>query len=621
MQVAMRASAALSVALLLAAATAPAAAVLNSGGVTAMSLRGPVLNALGQPLLTPSNFTMLGRAVYYEIPVRPVAVLALFHGCAHDSSDFWPRAACADCDGLPEEVAHTKQALARGYAVMAIDAGDPSRCFGIHVDQAAVVTILNSFLKRPYQGNQTLQSRPLYLAGVSSGAAFALKLPMALGRPVAGVISGFRGSQHASRTKPGAEVLGVLPSAWNMDSLGANYPPTLFVSMPRDLKTADRIKQDMDLLKKYNVPTDMVLVYSQPLSLDFISNRSELISPNVVAALQTIGLVDSNLIIKEDPRYTKLPWRQELLQMVPELSSAANDSLVPDASAVSEELNRAYANHEIVGDYLTACLAWFEAGGSLPLAGLVQQFGSIALPGERLRDLTPQRLRMLPMKARKLVAGARLTVAVLVCKRWRRLVTCPDVLRLGVAAAISKLPHQTLERVQSLRRWLTRHAGGLRSLDISLAVPTQPPAESKAAQAELGRCWAVACGAGAVQHLAVRWLDKTQLKLGPELAACGACASMRSLTIDGGSGDVHVACPLSRLTALQDCELRCVTKWSGAAALPPSITQLSLHRVAGDQWHTTLPSQVRSSKYMLASQKHRLARDQLPLGFMRFRAG
>lgn len=42
---------------------------------------------------------------------------------------------------------------------------------------------------------------------------------------------------------------------------------------------------------------------------------------------------------------------------------------------LAEELNRAYANHEIVGDYLTACLAWFEAGGTLPLAGLVQQVG------------------------------------------------------------------------------------------------------------------------------------------------------------------------------------------------------------------------------------------------------
>lgn len=79
-------------------------------------------------------------------------------------------------------MAHTKQALARGYAVMAIDAGDPSRCFGIHVDQAAVVTILNSFLKRPYQGNQTLQVRvvadsptmvpcmPAMCAAVAAGA-------------------------------------------------------------------------------------------------------------------------------------------------------------------------------------------------------------------------------------------------------------------------------------------------------------------------------------------------------------------------------------------------------------------------------------------------------------------
>lgn len=37
--------------------------------------------------------------------------------------------------------------------------------------------------------------------------------------------------------------------------------------------------------------------------------------PQVVAALQTIGLVDSNLIITADPRYTKLPWRQLLPQV------------------------------------------------------------------------------------------------------------------------------------------------------------------------------------------------------------------------------------------------------------------------------------------------------------------
>lgn len=37
--------------------------------------------------------------------------------------------------------------------------------------------------------------------------------------------------------------------------------------------------------------------------------------PQVVAALQTIGLVDSSLTINEDPRYTKLPWRQQLAQV------------------------------------------------------------------------------------------------------------------------------------------------------------------------------------------------------------------------------------------------------------------------------------------------------------------
>lgn len=48
--------------------------------------------------------------------------------------------------------------------------------------------------------------------------------------------------------------------------------------------------------------------------------------------------------------------------------------------------------------------------------------------------------------------SCRFTVGALVCKRWQRLVTCPDVLRLGVAATISKPADQILPRLQSLRR-------------------------------------------------------------------------------------------------------------------------------------------------------------------------
>lgn len=70
-------------------------------------------------------------------------------GCAHDASDFWPRSvACPECDGLPEEVAHAKQALARGYAVLAVDAADAgTRCFGIHADADATASILLHWLR------------------------------------------------------------------------------------------------------------------------------------------------------------------------------------------------------------------------------------------------------------------------------------------------------------------------------------------------------------------------------------------------------------------------------------------------------------------------------------------
>lgn len=81
-------------------AAAVTAAAAAAGSVTAAAALGPTLNALGQPLLTPSKFTMLSRAVYYEVPERPVGTLVFLHGCAHDASDGWPRSdACAECDG------------------------------------------------------------------------------------------------------------------------------------------------------------------------------------------------------------------------------------------------------------------------------------------------------------------------------------------------------------------------------------------------------------------------------------------------------------------------------------------------------------------------------------------
>lgn len=63
-----------------------------------------------------------------------------------------------------------------------------------------------------------------------------------------------------------------------------------------------------------------------------------------------------------------------------------------------EELNLAFAGHEIVADNVPGLDG--GARGTLPLAGLAEQFADLSLPGPRLRDVSPVWLHMLPMRPR-----------------------------------------------------------------------------------------------------------------------------------------------------------------------------------------------------------------------------
>lgn len=47
-----------------------------------------------------------------SLPSLPRLQLVMFHGCFHSASGSWPYdpANCPECLGLPEEVAHVKQA-------------------------------------------------------------------------------------------------------------------------------------------------------------------------------------------------------------------------------------------------------------------------------------------------------------------------------------------------------------------------------------------------------------------------------------------------------------------------------------------------------------------------------
>ncbi len=71
--------------------------------------------------MVPTIRQMRGRRgeheVLWQVPPSPRGTLFIAHGCSHAAHDWWPASpACPHCLGLPEEMAQTQQALARGYA-------------------------------------------------------------------------------------------------------------------------------------------------------------------------------------------------------------------------------------------------------------------------------------------------------------------------------------------------------------------------------------------------------------------------------------------------------------------------------------------------------------------------
>lgn len=60
-----------------------------------------VVNAAGQPLLTPTKLDFQAHELYLEAPAgTPRGLVLLLHKCGRSASDFWPRsAACPKCSG------------------------------------------------------------------------------------------------------------------------------------------------------------------------------------------------------------------------------------------------------------------------------------------------------------------------------------------------------------------------------------------------------------------------------------------------------------------------------------------------------------------------------------------
>ena len=284
-----------------------------------------------------------GPEVMWELPnSTPHSALFLAHGCNHQGTDFWSASsACPRCLGLPEEVRITKAALAAGFAVVAITSADRSSgCWDFEVDGPVVkesIAVWKAVADLP-------ASLPLVAFGASSGGAFVLQLPTLL--KCAAIIS---------------QIMAIPPQMLPPDA-----PPTLFVHMPRDVRTAGYVHKCVRRLGGQGVAAHALEVPPQKPTADFFLARIERLAPETAhalhAALRRAGLLDADGYLANDPRRT--PWRDALASaalraaLPGPAAGGAPDSLVGDQSAVAEALNVAWAAHEIASDPMATTLAW-----------------------------------------------------------------------------------------------------------------------------------------------------------------------------------------------------------------------------------------------------------------------
>ncbi|KAL4428341.1 hypothetical protein ABPG75_002430 [Micractinium tetrahymenae] len=312
--------------------------------------------------LNPVSDRKYNHDYWYQVPDNPRGAVLFAHGCVHSGYNYWPQSeACPECRGLPEEMSHTLQALRRGYAVIAISSMDrKTGCYSFWDDCFNVADIVQE-----WRDDWGLDHLPLYGFGVSAGGAFILKLPRYM--KLDGVVS---------------EALGIDPASGGFRDVPGQYPPAMFFSMQRDDKQRELIDLNQEILRtEKNAPAEVIKVYPRKVYPTYFSDRdpwyiNEKLSQKIWTGLFNISMIDEDGNVLEDPRYTPRPWLKQLQAKVPELRGGKTEDgeegtpvpVWPETSpdvllpGVWSLMNLAYAAHEIISDYVTVALLWFESG-------------------------------------------------------------------------------------------------------------------------------------------------------------------------------------------------------------------------------------------------------------------
>ena len=311
---------------------------------------GTIANTNGG--MTASKTTINGRVAYYQIPSNPKGLVAVFPGCERTGVGFWPNSSgCRECTGLTEDVATTKQCLARGYGVVVFTSKGPSLCWQDKSDGAYVKAgPVGTFVKQ----HKELSGKPVYVWGASSGGGMMLGNLGYMGVPIAGVISVVATSRGASKISPGLK--------------GMKPPPIAWITMSRSSEKASAAS-NVAGWKKY-APAGMASVEVRPVTDTFFSDRDSRLTPSqsaqITAHLKKLGLIDSSGKVVKDPKAGGHSWVSSVYAAVPSLKTALPGSS-PTAwtgSPLLQELFVAQAGHEHVTDYTTAALMWFESGAT-----------------------------------------------------------------------------------------------------------------------------------------------------------------------------------------------------------------------------------------------------------------
>lgn len=273
-----------------------------------------------------------GTDVIWQIPDLPKAVIFLAHGCNGKAVNFWDRSpSCPNCVGLPEERLIVLHALARKFAIITISSA--GRCWSYGRERSIVKSIIKWWIE-----NNNLGKLPLMALGASSGGYFVSAL--------------------ATDIKFSSITLMIAEGVFDGMDIPNNYPPTLFVHMPKDRARLHAINTNIESLKKKGIDVSEIKCMEFPLTPSFLSDRipglDESVSNSLLKLFHERGFVDGNGYMRNDGRATH--WKAALKER--QTHPLDKDEWIDH---IQEELNLAFAYHEMTSLQSLQILNWFES--------------------------------------------------------------------------------------------------------------------------------------------------------------------------------------------------------------------------------------------------------------------